>query len=81
MSTYTNLRQRGQAPNRQPVQKGSNVVRVKPSDPDVNADVLHQNMGFKRVGGAGNKVRRLLCSFSYKDLHFFLCVLAHRVLG
>ena len=53
VSNYANIRH---TPNRQPLLKKSNVVRVTPSDPDVNADVLQQNLGFKKVGASGNKV-------------------------
>ena len=57
VNNYANIRQKGQVPNRQPLLKKSNVVRVTPSDPDVNADVLQQNLGFKKVGASSSKVR------------------------
>lgn len=73
VSNYASVRQKGQVPGKHPSQKGSNVVCVTPSDPDINADVLHQNLGFKTVG-AGNKVRRWSSSFSYVCLFLPVCV-------
>ncbi|XP_076459401.1 3'-5' exoribonuclease HELZ2-like isoform X2 [Babylonia areolata] len=59
-SNYASVKRRGQAAargGRPAARKGSNVVQVNPSEPDQSKDVLHQNLGFKRVGDAGYKNR------------------------
>ena len=53
----------------QPAKK-SNIVRVKPSEPDPNTDVLAQRTGFTKVGAAASKVRsnRWMCLINTKTI-------------